>query len=323
MRGACLRTIIFAWLVAVPLVVQAQPAAVKPIRIGYLSSAGSVFESFRDGLRELGYVEGRNVELEVRLAAGRLDLLPALAAELVNSRVDMIAAVSPPAIQAAKQATNRIPIIMAFSGVDPVKSGFVGSLARPGGNVTGVTMVAEELTAKRLALLKQMVPQAARIAVLVQVDHPAGPAQVKVALNAAKDLGVELDIIEVRDARDYDAAIAGAARRSTALLVLSNPTFFDDRERLAAMAAKHRLPASCEWRQMAQAGCLLAYGPDIADLYRRAATFVDRIAKGASPSELPVERPTRFDLSINRNTANALGIAVPHSLLVQADHTIQ
>jgi len=292
-------------------------------RVGYLSSAANVFEPFRDALRDLGYVEGRNLTMEARLAAGRLDQLPALAAELVRARVDVIVAVSPPAIQAAKDATTTIPIVMAFSSVDPVGSRFVASLGRPGGNITGVAMIADEISGKRVALLKEMLPLATRIAVLTQANHTSSPSQVNAARPAAKDLGIELDVVEVRDSRDYDAAFAAVIKRAPGLFVVANPTFFDDRQRLAAIAAKHRLPILCEWREMAEAGCLMSYGPNISDLYRRAAAYVDRIARGAKPADLPVEQPTKFELVINMKTARALGLTIPQSLLLRADEVIQ
>jgi len=309
-------------LLAPPLAGEAQPAA-KVYRVGYLSSAANVFEPFRQALRELGYVEGQNLVLEVRLAAGRLDQLPALAADLVRARVDLIAAVSPPAIQAAKEATSTIPIVMAFSGVDPVQSRFVESLARPGGNITGVMMIADEISGKRLALLKEMLRGATRLAVLAQVNHSASASQVQAAREAAKNLGIELDVFEVRDSREYETVLAAVTKRAPGLFVVSNPTFFDDRQRLAALAVKHRLPILCEWREMAEAGCVMAYGPNISDLYRRAATYVDRIARGARPADLPVEQPTKFELTINRKTVKALGLTVPQSLLLQADQIIQ
>ncbi len=319
---AALRAALALALLAAPLAGEAQPAA-KVYRVGYLSSAANVFEPFREALRELGYVEGQNLVLEVRLAAGRLHQLPALAADLVSARVDLIVAVSPPAIQAAKEATTTIPIVMAFSGVDPVQSRFVESLARPGGNITGVMLIADEISGKRLALLKEMLRGATRLAVLAQVNHSASATQVKAAREAAKKLGIELDVLEVRDSRDYETALAAVTKRAPGLFVVSNPTFFDDRQRLAALAAKHRLPILCEWREMAEAGCLMAYGPNISDLYRRAATYVDRIARGAMPADLPVEQPTKFELIINRKTAKALGVTVPQSLLLQADQIIQ
>ena len=316
------RFLVVLALLAAPLAAEAQPAG-KMYRVGYLSSAATVFEPFRQALRELGYVEGQNLVMEPRLAAGRLDQLPAFAADLVNARVDMIVAVSPPAIQAAKEATTTIPIVMAFSSIDPVRSKFVGSLARPGSNITGVAMVADEITGKRLAVLKEMLPRANRIAVLTQVNHTASTGQVKAAREAAKSLGIELDAVEVRDARDYETALAAVTKRARGLLVASNPTFFDDRQRLAAVAAKHHVPILCEWREMAEAGCLIAFGPSVSALYHRAATYVDRIVRGAKPADLPVEQPTTFELVINLKTAKALGLTIPPSLLLRADQVIE
>jgi putative ABC transport system substrate-binding protein len=310
-------------LALLPASVASEAPVGKTYRVGYLSSAASVFEPFRDALRDLGYVEGRNLMIETRLAAGRLDQLPALAADLVRARVDVIAAVSPPAIKAAKDATTTIPIVMAFSSVDPVQSRFVDSLARPGGNITGVAMIADEISGKRVALLKDMLPRATRIAVLTQANHTSSPSQVNAARPTAKNLGIELDVFEVRDSRDYNTAFAAVTKRAPGLFVVANPTFFDDRQHLAASAAKYRLPILCEWREMAEAGCLMSYGPNISDLYRRAAAYVDRIARGAMPADLPVEQPTKFELVINLKTAKALGLTVPRTLLLQADQIIQ
>jgi ABC-type uncharacterized transport system substrate-binding protein len=305
-----------------PLAADAQPAG-KVHRIGYLSSSATVFEPFRHGLRELGYVEGRNLTIEARLAAGKIDRLPALAAELVTARVDVIAAVSPPAIQAAKRATTAIPIVMAFISVDPVGSGFVDSLSRPGGNITGVAMIADDIAGKRLALLKEMVPTATRIALLAQVNHSSSVSQAKAARETAKALGVELQIVEARDSRDYDPAFGAITKPTPGLFILANPTFFDDRERLAAVAVRHRLATLCEWGQMAEAGCLMSYGPNISDLYRRVGIYVDRILKGAKPADLPIEQPTKFELVINLKTAKALGLTIPPSLLLRADQVLE
>jgi putative ABC transport system substrate-binding protein len=306
-----------------PVSAGSEAPAGRPYRVGYLSSAANVFEPFRDALRDLGYVEGRNLTIEARLAAGRLDQLPELAADLVKARVDVIVAVSPPAIKAAKETTNTIPIVMAFSSVNPVQSRFVASLGRPGGNVTGVAMIADEISGKRVALLKEMLPWAPRIAVLTQANHSSSPSQVEAARPTAKNLGIELDVVEVRDSRDYDKAFTAVAKRAAGLFVVANPTFFDDRQQLVEIAAKHRLPILCEWREMAEAGCLMSYGPNISDLYRRAAAYVDRIAGGAKPADLPVEQPTKFELVINLKTAKALGLTVPQVLLLQADQVIQ
>jgi ABC-type uncharacterized transport system substrate-binding protein len=304
-----------------PLGAEAQPAG-KLYRVGYLSSSATVFEAFRLGLRELGYVEGQNLSIEARLAAGKIDRLPVLAVELVRARVDVIAAVSPPAIAAAKKATTAIPIVMAFISVDPVRSGFVDSLSRPGGNITGVAMIADDIAGKRLALLKEMLPSATRIALLAQVNHSSSVSQAKAARETARALGVELQIVEARDVRDYDAALGAITKSTPGVFILANPTFFDDRERLAAVAVRHRLASLCEWGQMAEAGCLMSYGPNISDLYRRVGAYVDRILKGAKPSNLPVEQPTKFELVINLKTAKALGLTIPPSLLLRADQVI-
>lgn len=295
--------------------VGAAETARKVSRVGFLSAAS--VEPFREALRELGYVEGENLVLEVRLAAGRLDLLPALAAELVAARVDVIAAASPPAIQAAQNATATIPIVMAVTSVDPVYSGFVHSLGRPGGNITGVAMMADEIAGKRLAMLKEMLPRATRIAVLSQINHSASTSQVKAAHKAAESLGIELLVVEVRDSRDYENAFIVAARSAQGLFVVANPTFYDDRHVLAALATKHRLPILCEWREMAAAGCLMAYGPNFVDLQRRVAKYVDQIIRGARPGDLPVEQPVKFELTINLDTAKTLGLTVPQSLMLQ------
>ncbi len=318
----------FVWtltggLLAAPLAAEAQSGG-KVHRVGYLSTSGRVFESFRQGLRELGYVEGQNLVLDVRLAHGQLDRLPALAAELVTLRPDVIAAVSSPAIRAIKRATTTVPIVMSFIGEDPVRLGIVENFARPGGNVTGVAMIAEELTGKRVVLLREMLPRATRIAVLTQIGHESAASQTKAAQETAKSLGVDIDVARVHDSREYEAAFAAIVKqRASGLFVVSNPTFFGDQERLAAPATKHRLPMMCEWREMAEAGCLMAYGPIIADLYRRAAAYVDRILKGAKPADLPVEQPTKFELVINLKTAKALGLTIPPSLLQRADQVIE
>ena len=288
------------------------------VRIGYLSPS-DVVEPFRQALRDIGYAEGKNVALIVRLAGGRLDQLPALAADLVRQRVDVIVAASPPAIQAAKEATATIPIVMAFTSLDPIESGFVDSLARPGRNITGVAMIADTIAGKRLELLKQMIPRSTRIAILAQTNNSSSIGQVKAARDAAKTLGVELDVVEVRDSRDYANAFAEIGKRSQAVFVVANPTFAQDGNLLADLGKKHRLPLLCEWRAMAAADCLMAYGPNFDDLNRRVAVYVDRIARGARPADLAVEQPTKFDLFINPKVAQLLGVVVPESLLVQAE----
>ncbi|MDM0065018.1 ABC transporter substrate-binding protein [Variovorax sp. J31P207] len=300
--------------------IHAQSDAQKPRkvhRIGYISAAADL-EHFQEAMQKLGYVEGVNAVLVVRMARGHLELLPSMAADIVALQVEVIVAASPPAIQAARSATSTIPIVMAMTSVDPVRSGFVASLARPGGNVTGVAMISDVIAGKRLELLSAVLPRSEPIAILTQTGHTAGPGQVEAANVAARSLGRKLLVFEVRDAKDYESAISQAASLSAGLFVVSNPTFFDDRDAIAALALRNGLPTLCEWREMAAVGCLMAYGPNVEVLHHRVATFVDRILRGARASDLPVEMPMKFDLTINLATARALGISIDKSLLVRA-----
>jgi putative ABC transport system substrate-binding protein len=317
-----------AAFLAAPLAAEAQQAA-KVARIGLLAtnlaSAPHVFEAFRQGLRDLAYVEGRNLVIEYRDAEGKLERLPALAAELVALKIDVIVASDTPAALASKQATRTLPIV--FLASDPVASGLVTSLARPGGNVTGLSGFAPELIGKRLELLKQAVPGISRVAVLWQ---PGGQGErtekdlMKAADVAARALGVRLQFVDARGPADVDRAFSDmTAARAGALSVLSSVMFFSERRRLVTLAAKNRLPAVYPWREFADAGGLMAYGVNSADLYRRAATHVDKILKGAKPADLPVEQPTKFELVINLKTAKALGLTIPQSVLGRADEVIQ
>jgi putative ABC transport system substrate-binding protein len=317
-------------LLAAPLAAEAQQAA-KIARIGYLATnlAGlpHLHEAFRQGLRDLGYVEGRNVVIEYRDAEGKLERLPALAAELVALKVDVIVAAAGtlPAL-AAKQATKTLPIV--FIGVgDPVTSGLVTSLARPGGNVTGLSSLSPELVGKWLELLKQAAPGVSRVAFLWQpgaVGEQTGKDILKEAEVAARALGVQLQVVEARGPADIDRAFSDVTRaRAGALTVLSTPMFSSKRRRLVDLAAKNRLPALFSFREYVDAGGLMSYGPNLADLFRRAATYVDKILKGAKPGDLPVEQPTKFELVINLKTAKALGLTIPQSVLGRADEVIQ
>ena len=301
----------------------AQPAP-RIARIGFLSLNRGGDPRSRDGfikgLRELGYVDGRNVVVEDRDGDGRIDRLPALAAELVALKVDVIVAPSTPAAQAAKQATTTIPIVFAGSA-EPVTEGLIASLARPGGNLTGLSNVSADLVGKRLELLKQAVPKLTRVAVFW---HPApgrsDDDMLKTADVAARALGVQLQLVEVRGAADLDRAFADIARTGAgALMVLPIATFFVERKRIIELAAKNRLPAMYTSRRFVEDGGLMAYGADLTDLLRRAATYADRILKGARPSDLPVEQATKFELVINRSTARALGLTIPQSVLLSAD----
>jgi putative ABC transport system substrate-binding protein len=306
----------------------------KGYRIGWLHpSAAGLRATFRDALRELGYVEGRNVTFEVRGAEGKFDQLPRLAAELVASRVDVLVVVAPTAIRAARQVTTSVPIVMAYwGGPDLVEAGIIASFARPGGNITGVSMLNPELDMKRLELLVQAIPGARRLAVLVHDltfalgDAPAHFSEVLLPRlqTVARQAGVQLHVAEVAPRGAYEAAFDGIVRAGAkALLVPSSPTFVADRKRIVELAARHRLPAMYEWGYTARDGGLMAYGTTLAELDRRAATFVDRILKGAKPGDLPIEQPTKFELVINMETAKTLGLTIPPSLLLRADQIIE
>jgi len=318
-----------AVLLAAPLAPEAQQAA-KVARIGFLATnlaANSHLpDAFRQGLRDLGYVEGRNVLIEYRDAEGKLDRLPALAAELVALKVDVIVAPNTPAALAAQQATRTLPIV--FIGVgEPVRSGLVTTLARPGGNVTGLSVISPELVGKWLELLKQAVPGVSRVAALRQpgaMDDRTEKDMLEGADVAARKLGVRLQFVEARGPADFQRAFSDMARaRAGALTVRPAPMFMSERRRLVDLAAENRLPTVYPWREFVDAGGLMAYGPNLADLYRRAATYVDKILKGAKPADLPIEQPSKFELVINLKTAKALGLTIPQSLLLRADEVIQ
>jgi putative ABC transport system substrate-binding protein len=285
-------------------------------------------EAFHQGLRELGWVEGQNIAMESRYAEGRYERLPALAAELVRLKPDVIVAGITAAALAAKNVTRTIPIVVGVS-LDPVGSGLVASLARPGGNVTGLSLMGVEITAKQMELLKEAVPKVSRVAVLrypgaPPSTHPTHPAMVKEAERAARLLGIQLQVLAARGPEDFDSAFSAMAReRAEALLVLPDAMFTLQRTRLAELAAKHRLPAMYGLKEHAEAGGLIAYGADLRYNYRRAAAYVDKILKGAKPADLPVEQPMKFELVINMKTAKALGLTIPPSVLVRADHVIE
>jgi len=325
-RPAILLTLVLGLFLA-PLAAGAQQPAKLP-RIGLLiqnpiAPVAHLWEAFRQGLRELGYVEGQNIAIEVRSAEGKYERLPALAAELVRLRVDAIVVGSTPAAFAAKQATMTIPIVMAGVG-DPVGSGLVTSLARPAGNITGLSLLTSELSAKQLELLKEALPKVSRVAVLWNPATQSHPLILREAKAAAQALGVQLQLLEVRNPDDFERAFGVATRRRAAgLLVLADAMFLSHRTRIANLAAKSRLPAMYGLTEHAQAGGLMAYAPNFAGLFRQAATYVDKILKGAKPADLPVEQPTRFELVINMKTAKALGLTFPPSILIRADQVIQ
>jgi len=321
--------IVLMALGAVPLAAEAQQAA-KIARIGYLSpnlaATPHLREAFRQGLRDLGYVEGRNLVIEYRDAEGKLERLPALAAELVALKVDVILAeggtLGP---RVAKQATRTIPIV--FAAGDPVGSGLVTSLARPGGNVTGLSNLSAELVGKRLELLKQAVPGVSRVAVLrhpVALGERTAKDMLKAADVAARALGVQPQFIEARGPDEFARAFSDmTSARAGALTLLPSAMFLREHRRLVDLAAKNRLPAVYTSREFVDAGGLMSYGANQPDLFRRAATYVDKILKGAKPGDLPVEQPTKFELVINLKTAKALGLTIPQSVLARADEVIQ
>jgi ABC-type uncharacterized transport system substrate-binding protein len=314
-------------LLATPCVGEAQGAGRVP-RIGLLFTgspppeSSRAVEAFRAGLRDLGYVEGRTIVLEYRWAAeGRADQLPDLAAELVRLGVDVIVAQTGQHILATKRATSTIPIVMGAVS-DPVGSGLVASLARPGGNVTGSSLMSPAVARKLMELLKEAVPSASRVAVL---GDPLGSVHSRTEIEAAaRLLGVQLQPLDVRDPKDLDGAFqAATAARAHAVITIPSTFFAMHRARVAELALKHRLPAGSIETGFADAGGLMSYGPNIPNSFRRAATYVDKILKGAKPADLPVEQPTSFQLVVNLRTAKALGLTIPPSVLARADRVIQ
>jgi putative ABC transport system substrate-binding protein len=317
-------------LLATPLAaVTAQPREKVP-RVGYLTAGSQSdqgrqrrFEAFRQGLRELGYVEGQNIAIESRWAEGKDNRYPALTADLVRLKVDVIVAVGGAASKAAQQATRMIPIVMSLVN-DPLESGLVPSLARPGGNVTGISLMAPDLVGKQFGVLKEVVPKLSRVALLRNPANPASAAQLREAEAAARALGVRLQTLEARSPQEIESAFAAMTReRAGALVVLTDSIFTNQRRQIAALAAERRLPAVYGNSEHAEAGGLVAYSANFLDLERRAATFVDKILKGAKPGDLPVEQPTKFELIVNLKTAKALGLTIPPSLLQRADQVIE
>jgi putative ABC transport system substrate-binding protein len=313
--------------VAWPLSARAQQAG-KIARIGYLSpqqiprEIDPVYASFLRGLQGRGYVVGQTVAIEDRYAEGQIQRLPELAEELVRLKVEVIVAVAAPAIHAAAAATTTIPIVMAFSGGDPVHAGFVKSLARPGGNITGLTLLAPDLSAKRLELIKTAFPEIARVAVLANPRTSA--EQLDQLQLVAPSLGIRLAVSEAQTPAELDAAFLAAMKQNPqVLLVLSDPMLQAQQDRIADIAGRNRLPLISVDRETAAAGGLIAYGPKFTAMFDRVAYYVARILKGAAPAELPVEQPTEFELVINLRTAKALGLTLPATLLARADEVIE
>jgi len=298
-----------------------QPEKVWRIGVLRIGSPGDTSrETFRLALRDLGYVEGRNLVIEDRTADGRLNRLTGLAAELVHLHVDVIVASGVAGARAAKEATETIPIVMLAT--DPVGAGLVGSLARPGGNITGVATLESELGSKRLERFKEAFPTLTRVAVLY--DPTTSATVVKEMEDGARQLKVQLQILEVRASEDLDRAFTKATEwRAAALSILASPFFQSQRVRIAKLAIEHRLPSMVPHRTYVEAGGLLSYGPDFRDLNRRISVFVDKILKGAKPADLPIEQPTKFELVINLKTAKALGLTIPQTLLLRADQVIE
>ena len=297
-------------------------------RIGFLAGVSRTaisarMEAFRQGLRELGYVEGKNVVIESRYAEENINRLPALAAELVRLKVDIIITGGPPAIRSAKEATSIIPIVMGFDN-DPVGNGFVVSLARPGGNVTGLSALSPEISGKQLELLKEIVPKLSRVAVIGSSAEPANARTLGETEYAAKTFGVKLQYLDVLDPKDIETAFREASKgRADAALVLPSPFAFGERIQLVDLAAKHRIPAMYGSSEYVEPGGLMTYGVSFTDLFRRAAYYVDKILKGAKPAELPVEQPTKFELLINLNAAKQISLTIPPNVLARADKVIK
>ncbi|MFI5340198.1 MAG: ABC transporter substrate-binding protein [Candidatus Methylomirabilales bacterium] len=327
-RVGCLLTLSLG-LLLVPLATDAQEPG-KVFRIGILGNVpltdpdgARLWGAFIQGLREVGYVEGRNITIEHRFSEGQYERLPDLAADLVRLKVDVIVAPATQNVAVAKQATGTIPIVMTGSA-DPVGSGLVASLARPGGNVTGLSVLSPEMVGKQLELLKEIVPRVSRVAVLWNPTNTSHPLSLREAKVAARLLAVQLQTFEAQEPDDFERAFAAMTReRAGALLVLRDGMFLLHPRRIADLAAKSRLPVMYGGKDEVGNGGLVAYGPSLRDSFRRAATYVDKILKGAKPADLPVEQPTKFELVINLKTAKALRLTIPQSVLIRADEVIQ
>lgn len=301
-----------------------QPKKVHRIGILRAGSAPDPFvEAFRQSLRDLGHVEGKSIAIEYRWAEGKNERLPDFAADLVRLKVDVIVAAGPSATHSIKKATTTIPVVMAFD-YDPVGSGAVDDLARPGGNITGLSALYPEISGKRLELLKEIVPKLSRLAILGSSTQPGNAQALKEMELAARTLGVQLQYLEVRAPKDIESAfLAATQERADAVLVLTSPVFVSQRTELADLAIKSRVPATYQASEYVEAGGLMSYGVNIADLHRRAATYVDKILKGAKPADLPVEQPQKFELIINLKAAKRIGLTIPPNVLARADRVIK
>ena len=320
--------ILFVMLFALCSSAQAQDAAKKIPRIGFLGASSAValaarIEAFRQGLRALGYVDGKNIVIEWRSAEGNLDRLPGLAAELVRLKVDVIVTTGPAPTRPAKEATSTIPIIMAFDN-DPVGNGFVVSLARPGGNITGLSTLAPELSGKQLELLKEIVPKLSRLAVVGNSTIAGNTQALKEVELAAGALGVKIQYQDIKNPKDIESVFRAATKgHADAVLVLTNIVFNPHRAETAGLAVNHRLPAVYSTPEFVEDGGLMSYSVSFTDLYRRAATYVDKILKGAKPADLPVEQPKKFEFIINLKAAKQIDLTIPPNVLARADRVIR
>jgi putative ABC transport system substrate-binding protein len=329
---------VITWLtlvavIAVGMLCLSFPAASQPaqkvFRVGYLSAAGrtpdgAAPEPFREGLRSLGYVEGQNVAYQVRFAEGKVDRLPGLAAELIRLNVDVLVTQGGSAATAAKQATSTIPIVMALAAGDAVATGLIASLARPGGNVTGLTDESVHLSAKRMALLKEAVPKAARIAVVWNANDQGMTLRYREIEKAARVLQVDVQALGVREPDDFDSAFSTMTRRRPdAMFLVADVLTVMHRKRIVEFAASQRIPAMYEFDFIVREGGLMSYGPRVADSFRQAAVYVDRIFKGAKPADLPAQQPTMYNLAVNLKTAATLGLTITPSLLIQTSDVVQ
>jgi len=326
-KAAALSILVAVMLLAVALIAEAQQPAKIP-RIGFLigsslSAKEARIEASRQGLRELGYVEGKNITIEHRYAEGKLERASELAAELVRQGVDVIVTSGPTPTRAAKEATVMIPIVMGFDN-DPVGNGFVASLSRPGGNITGLSTLHSEVSGKRLEVLKEISPRLARVAVFGTSTVPGNAQALKETELAARALGIKLQYLDVPNQTDIESAFRAATKgRADAALALASRILFSHRIQVAELAAKNRLPAIYPESEQVEAGGLMCYGVSISDLYRRAATYVDKILKGTKPADLPVEQPKKFELIINLKAAKQIGLTIPPNVLARADKVIK
>jgi len=323
-------TLIVAFALSVlltPPATEAQQRAHLP-RVGYLGTSSASLEAelvkaFRDGLRDLGYVEGQNILIEYRWAEGNYQRFPDLVADLVNLKVDVILTAGTPGALAAKRATQTIPIVMAVTG-DAVGTGLVSSLARPGGNLTGLTMMVPDLEGKRLEILREVVPKLTALVVLLNTANPLTAIQWKQTEISARTLGIQLQSVELRRPEEFKDAFAKVARqRPDGITMVADRFLLAHRMQIVDFVAKTRLPAIYPYRDFVVAGGLMSYSPSYEDLFRRSATYVDKILKGAKPSDLPIEQPTKFELLVNMRTAKTLGVPIPPSLLLRADHVVE